>query len=142
MTTTTKRIREYENDDYGAPPSKKPRLESNLLAAGRYVQTLREEKGFVDISLANVIQVDSGHYSTLALTNQGYVYGCGTNKWGELALGDNKPKYTWTRITSIPSTVKQILCKHWHSLFLTHDGQVYSCGNNMWGQLVCIAQQS
>lgn len=93
---------------------------------------------FIDISLDDVVQIESGGFSVVAVTKQGQVYGRGLNKHGELALGDTKTRDKWTIITSIPFKVKQVACKSAHSLFLTCEGKVYSCGANEYGQLVCM----
>lgn len=95
---------------------------------------------FVNISschetLSDVIQIDSGFTSMIALTRQGNVYGRGKNRHGELGLGDNNPRDTWTLIP-FPFKVKQVALKWDHSLFLTEEGHVYSCGANHYGQLV------
>lgn len=111
-----------------------------LFAAGKEIST-----SFIDISLCrntksflcrdDVIQIESGFCSMIAVTKQGNVYGRGKNLYGELALGDSKERNEWTQIP-IPAKVKQVSFKAFHSLFLTWDGQVYSCGHNGWGQLV------
>lgn len=90
------------------------------------------------VDIANITQITSGWYSMLGLTGQGQVFGRGANKYGELALGDFKAHSTWTKIYGFPSPIAQIAYNCSHSLFLTIDGQVFSCGNNVHGQLVCF----
>lgn len=116
----------------------KPKV--SILAAGNndVLSTKNNAASFIDISLSldDIIQIESGDYSMVAVTKQGHVYGRGKNLYGELALGDIKERNVWTPITCIPSKVQQVSCKHLHSLFLTCNGQVYSCGLNGCGQLV------
>lgn len=113
---------------------------SNLLSAGanRPLSQIFLDARFTDISLQNIVQIASGYNSILAVTKQGEVHGRGANTNGELALGDTKARSSWTKITGFPCAIKQVSLNCMHSLFLTEDGQVYSCGNNEDGQLVCI----
>lgn len=130
------------------------KLKTSIFAAG--INVIPAKKfcpRFVDISiwqnsspflhqntkvfLDDVIQIESGENSMIALTKQGNVYGKGINQYGELALGDNNARLNWTQIP-FPFKVKQIACKYLHTLFLTENGCVYSCGANSYGQLVCI----
>lgn len=90
-----------------------------------------------DITVSGVIQITSGLNSIIALRSSGIPIGRGTNQNGELALGDTNARWGWTAISGFPSAVKQIAYNFDHSLFLTVDGQVYSCGDNSCGQLVC-----
>lgn len=91
---------------------------------------------FVDITLSDVVQILAGDHSIIALTTQGLVYGRGNNTYGELALGDTKERKEWTKTNGFPSAVKQVAYGSNHALFLTVDGQVFSCGSNSFGQLV------
>ena len=114
----------------------KPKI--SILSAGDSDVLSEKENtaNFIDISISNGIQIDSGEYSMIVLTRQGHVYGRGKNQYGELGMGDKKERNAWTQIP-IPYKVKQVSCKHTHSLFLTEEGHVYSCGRNICGQLVC-----
>lgn len=87
--------------------------------------------------LNNIIQIESGFSSMIALTKQGNVYGRGGNECGELGFGDKKARDKWTQIP-IPFKVRQISLRCRHTLFLTENGQVHVCGSNALGQLVCI----
>lgn len=110
------------------------KTKKSILLFGEYDRDEMDKA--IDVSLDDVIQIDSGDWSILALTKQGNVYGRGANLSGELSLGDIKVSESWTRIESIPFKMKQISIKNDHSLFLTWEGFVYSCGSNHCGQLV------
>lgn len=91
---------------------------------------------FVDITLADIVQITSGENSMIALTRHGDVYGQGFNFDGELALGDSKARKEWAKIEGFTSPVKQVAYNRTHALFLTVEGNVFSCGDNNDGQLV------
>lgn len=96
---------------------------------------------FVDISLNQVTNVVSGFNSMLALTLNGEVFGRGSNEYGELGLGDLNTREIWTRLTVFQNEVIQIALGAYHSLFLTADQVLFSCGGNGFGQLVSIFMQ-
>jgi len=64
------------------------------------------------------------------------VYGFGANQWGQLGLGHDDEVEGLHLIEYFKNIkIKQISCGNFHSLFLTDDGFIYSCGKNDHGQL-------
>ena len=90
-----------------------------------------------NIGTLTISKIKCGDYHSAFLTNDGKVYSCGSNGSGQLGLGDtinrNVPTLISTNIGSL--TISDITCGNSHSLFLTNDGKVYSCGSNYSGQL-------
>lgn len=92
-----------------------------------------------NIGNQKIIQVSSGQFHTLFLTDYGLVYSCGRNSFGRLGIG--KSKINIDRPTPIDMTnmgnqyVIKVDTGTEHSLFLTNEGQVYACGNYMFGRL-------
>ncbi len=90
-----------------------------------------------NIGTLTISKIKCGYYHSAFLTNDGKVYSCGSNGSGQLGLGDtinrNVPTLISTNIGSL--TISDITCGDSHSLFLTNDGKVYSCGSNSSGQL-------
>ena len=77
----------------------------------------------------DVIQICCSYYTTLFLTKQEEVYGCGYDDYGQLGQGYRGQRYTIpTKIPGLPS-IKQISGGPYYSLFLTTAGEVYSCGD-------------
>lgn len=112
---------------------------SKLLSAGYHepLLAINHVNSFVEVQLSDVAQIASGENSILALSKHGNVYGRGRNEYGELAFGDKNERKSWTQIEGFSCNVQQIAYSTNHSLFLTADGQVFSCGHNGMGQLVC-----
>ncbi len=77
-----------------------------------------------------------GGRHTIFLTNDGKVYCCGANFNGELGLGNTTNHSTPQQISALNSfAISAIACGYSHTLFLTNDGKVYTCGSNTSGQL-------
>ena len=91
--------------------------------------------------LSNIIQIASGSYHSLFLDNSGNVYSCGYNEDGELGQGTYIAQFnTPVQVLGVGgsdflSNISQIAAGSYQSLFLNHSGNVYSCGNNILGQL-------
>jgi len=82
--------------------------------------------------------IAGGGYHTVFLTNDGKVYSCGRNSSGQLGRTVNtaNPRETPSIISTLdPFKVSAIACGSYHTVFLTNDGKVYSCGDNSSGQL-------
>jgi len=97
----------------------------------------------LDTSPFNTLTISAiacGANHTIFLTNDGKVYGCGSNTSGQLGLGNTttQPISTPTLLDTTPFntlTISAIACGQNHTIFLTNDGKVYSCGSNTSGQL-------
>jgi alpha-tubulin suppressor-like RCC1 family protein len=83
-------------------------------------------------------EIEAGVH-TLVLTNDGTVYGCGTNFNGQLGIGNQIDQSTLTPMHSptggFSGTPEGITAGRFHSLVLTNDGTIYGCGKNTTGQL-------
>ncbi len=83
----------------------------------------------------NTKYISTGLNHSLALTKNGTIYSWGGNELGQLGLGDYDDRYVPTLVQEAPTNIIQISSGNDHSLCLTNDGHMYSCGDNMAGQL-------
>jgi alpha-tubulin suppressor-like RCC1 family protein len=89
-------------------------------------------------SLSNIIKISAGGESynahSLFQKNDGTVWACGKNSWGQLGDGTTTNKTTPIQINTL-SNIISISAGGYHSLFLKNDGTVWACGYNISGQL-------
>jgi alpha-tubulin suppressor-like RCC1 family protein len=64
--------------------------------------------------------------STFVLDQEGHVWGRGNNAWGQLGSTDSDSR-TFTPINSLPP-IKQVVSRHYHTLFLDNQGHPWGCG--------------
>ena len=78
----------------------------------------------------DIKQVYYGWSYTLILKNDGTLWGCGQNTYGQLGLGDTTDRTTFTQITTNTNDIKEIYCGYSHTFILKNDGTLWSCGWN------------
>ena len=87
-------------------------------------------------SFSNILKVSAGLNHSLFQNDKGEIFACGKNLSGECGLGHfNHPQITPTLILNGSSNIDQFLCGNNESLFLDSEGNVFSVGNNFFGQL-------
>ena len=72
-------------------------------------------------------------YHSLILENDGTLWGCGQNNYGQLGLEDNNNRNIFTQVTT--NDVKSVYCGDSHTFILENDGTLWGCGRNNEGQL-------
>ena len=83
----------------------------------------------------NIKEVYCGGNHTIILKNDGTLWGCGSNYYGQLGLGDTAHRYTFTEITTNTNDIKSIYCGAFYTLILKNDSTLWACGRNDSGQL-------
>jgi len=85
----------------------------------------------------NVVQVAVGRFHSLMLTDTGHVYACGENSEGQCGIGKRHPQANVPLKvdTSEIGPIKMVSCGEKHSLFVSEDGTLHSCGNPEFGVL-------
>ncbi|KTF88517.1 hypothetical protein cypCar_00038930 [Cyprinus carpio] len=94
-------------------------------------------KQVVSLDAQNIVAVSCGEAHTLALNDKGQVFAWGLGSDGQLGLSNIED------CIRVPRTVKslsevhiaQVACGYWHSLALARGGQIFSWGQNKYGQL-------
>uniref|UniRef100_A0A6B2EBR4 Putative hect e3 ubiquitin ligase n=1 Tax=Phlebotomus kandelakii TaxID=1109342 RepID=A0A6B2EBR4_9DIPT len=89
------------------------------------------------LSTKHVVQIVSGHFHCLALTNSGEIYAWGANNFGQLGIGPGADKVSKPvlveALSGIP--IAFICCGSNHSFALSTSGAVFAWGKNHCGQL-------
>ena len=83
----------------------------------------------------NIKDVYCGGSYTIILKNDGTLWGCGCNTFGQLGLGDKTNRTTFTQVTTNADNIKSVCCGSSHTLILKNDGTVWGCGHNGYGEL-------
>mmetsp|Transcript_62319 Transcript_62319/g.124882 ORF Transcript_62319/g.124882 Transcript_62319/m.124882 type:complete len:532 (+) Transcript_62319:120-1715(+) len=86
--------------------------------------------------IATMISCGGNH--TVIVTEDGCIFACGKNEFGQLGLGVKSiDKTAFQPVASLPGgmIVRQIICGDLYTVVLTQDGSIFSCGDNGWGQL-------
>ena len=88
-------------------------------------------------NLENVKAVYTGLYHTMFLINDGSVYACGDNTYGQLGIDNVAYPISNYAIKIFDSSdgVRNISAGAYHTMFLMNDGSVKGCGLNTNGQL-------
>ena len=82
-----------------------------------------------------VFCITAGDYHSLALMENGKVYGWGGNEYGQLGDGTKKDRRNPKLIKGIPGKVVGIAAGSLHSLVVTENGELYGWGRNQNGEL-------
>lgn len=106
---------------------------------GKHSFTLVSELEGIEIS-----QISGTYDNCLAVSKDGRVFGRGSNSYGQLGLGEGRSsERKFTQIT-IPNGHKIISASigYNHSLFITSERKVLTCGSNFSGQLLLDKEPS
>uniref|UniRef100_A0AAQ5Y1P7 BTB domain-containing protein n=1 Tax=Amphiprion ocellaris TaxID=80972 RepID=A0AAQ5Y1P7_AMPOC len=83
-----------------------------------------------------VVNIACGQLCSMAVLDNGEIYGWGYNCNGQLGLGNNGNQQTPCRIAALQGVnIIQVACGYAHTLALTDEGFVYAWGANSYGQL-------
>jgi RCC1 and BTB domain-containing protein len=83
-----------------------------------------------------IVSICCGYGHSMALTENGVVYGWGYNSFGQLGIGNDYNHNIPTKITSSEGVIfLKIACGPHHSLILSTVGDLYAFGYNTCGQI-------
>uniref|UniRef100_A0A669PYQ2 HECT-type E3 ubiquitin transferase n=1 Tax=Phasianus colchicus TaxID=9054 RepID=A0A669PYQ2_PHACC len=83
----------------------------------------------------NIVAVSCGEAHTLALNDKGQVYAWGLAADGQLGLPGTEECIRVPRLKTIKIQIVQVACGYYHSLALSKGSEVFSWGQNKYGQL-------
>lgn len=82
------------------------------------------------------IGIACGQTSSMAVMENGEVFGWGYNGNGQLGLGNNVNQTSPCRVTNLQGVVVQkVVCGYAHTMALSDEGVLYTWGANSYGQL-------
>lgn len=81
-----------------------------------------------------IVDIACGMEHFILLTDLGFVYSCGCNKYGQLGLGRNGDRIGFTKVPINEEIIKIAVGSN-HSVLLSKEGNAYSFGENYEGQL-------
>jgi alpha-tubulin suppressor-like RCC1 family protein len=110
---------------------------SGQLGLGNTTQKTTLTQITSDISGCTPLSISCGSTYTIALMTNNTIWGCGSNSYGQLGLGNTTRRTTLTRMTSDISgcTPISISCGYDHTMVLMTNGTIWGTGKNDSGQL-------
>ena len=85
---------------------------------------------------SNISKISTSVFHSLFQNYKGEIFACGNNEFGQCGLGHFKhPQIAPSLICNVPSNIVKFVCGAHQSLFLDSKGNVYSVGDNFFGQL-------
>ena len=83
--------------------------------------------------------IAAGMYHTLILSEGGKVHSWGLNDYGQLGVSPTDVTHTGMMPTPVDAltqnVIVRVVCGMFHSAAIAHNGQLYTWGNNAFGQL-------
>ena len=87
-------------------------------------------------SFSNISKISAGYDFSLFQNDKEEIFACGYNGCGQCGLGHfDYSQITPSLIPNAPSNIVQFVCGGYHSLFLDSEGNVFSVGENYYGEL-------
>jgi len=87
-------------------------------------------------SLSGIKYVACGGNHSLVVHDSGEIFAFGGNRFGQLGIGNNINQLVPIKINYLMDIpIQSVICGFEHSMALTNQGNVYSFGNNVKGQL-------
>lgn len=81
----------------------------------------------------NAIYVSSGWESLFVVTNDGKLFSCGSNNYGQLGLGNSSNVNVFNQVPG--DGWRMVSCGWFHTMAIKNDGTLWGCGANFSGQL-------
>ena len=86
-------------------------------------------------NLPQINQISCGLYFTVCVDDEGFIWSFGENDYGQLGTGDKRYYFNIPqKILEIPPVIS-VSCGYAHTLIITNDDNLWSCGRNDDGQL-------
>jgi regulator of chromosome condensation len=79
--------------------------------------------------LSNIAHIATGAEHALAVDRTGRVYGWGSTEFGQIGVAPKHGSIKLPQVIPLQNQdIQKVFCGEFHSIFLTYDGKVKSCG--------------
>ena len=79
--------------------------------------------------------VAAGNDHTVLVAEDGSLFACGYNDYGQLGTGDTASRFAPTRVAALSAPVRQVAVGTIHTGIVTDAGDLFMCGHGKDGQL-------
>lgn len=119
-----------EGDVYGFGNNASGQLGIKEAVADKIVSAPRQLQS---LSLIKSISCGRGH--SVCIDDSGTVWSFGVNNRGQLGTGSKTAEHSPRKIALVNLQFKSVFCGASHTLLITTDFELYSCGSNEYGEL-------
>ena len=93
-------------------------------------------------NLPKIKMISCGSYFTVCVDDEGFIWSFGQNSSGQLGTGNTTNFNVPQKLQDISTPVHSVSCGAQHTLIITTDSNLWSCGANDYGQLCLVNQQN
>lgn len=87
------------------------------------------------VSDQKIVSLTCALFHTIVIYENGYLWGCGRNSFGQLGFAGEGTNETFTRVIIPDKKLTAVSVTHYHTMAIDIDGYLWGCGYNMDGQL-------
>lgn len=110
-------------------------LAALLLLSSVPVAGAEESSESAVLAAAKYFKLETGGSHTAVIKNDGSLWMCGSNYYGEIGVSDYKDETSVKQLVKVMDDVADVACGENHTLAVKKDGTLWAWGSNEYGQL-------